>query len=137
VERVISVVERTDFGAERVFEVDVPDDLVVPVAAEDLAELLGALIENAARYSRRRVSVSGLKSDATATLVIEDDGPGLSPARAEQVLSRRGRLDEAGGGSTGLGLSIARDLIEATRGQLTLGAARWGGLRVQIDWPAG
>jgi signal transduction histidine kinase len=137
VERVISVVERTDFGAERVFEVDIPDDLVVPVAAEDLAELLGALIENAARYSRRRVSVSGLQSDDTATLVIEDDGPGLSPARAEQVLSRRGRLDEAGGGSTGLGLSIARDLIEATRGQLTLGAARWGGLRVQIDWPAG
>jgi signal transduction histidine kinase len=50
------------------------------------------------------------------------------------VLSRRGRLDEADG-STGLGLSIARDLIEATRGQLTLGTARWGGLRVQIDWP--
>jgi signal transduction histidine kinase len=135
VERVISVVERTDFGAERVFEVDVPDDLVVPVAAEDLAELLGALIENAARFSRRRVSVSGTKSDTAATLVIEDDGPGLSPARAEQVLSRRGRLDEAGGG-TGLGLSIARDLIEATRGQLTLGAATRGGLRVQIDWPA-
>lgn len=134
VERVISVIERTDFGAERVFEVDVPDDLVVPVAAEDLAELLGALIENAARFSRRRVSVSGTRSATATTLVIEDDGPGLSPSRAEQVLSRRGRLDEAGG-NTGLGLSIARDLIEATRGQLTLGAAKWGGLRAQIDWP--
>jgi signal transduction histidine kinase len=133
-ERVISVIERTDFGAERVFEVDIPEELVVPVAAEDLVEILGALIENAARFSRRRVSVSGTKSETTATLVIEDDGPGLSPARAEQVLSRRGRLDEADG-STGLGLSIARDLIEATRGQLTLGTARWGGLRVQIDWP--
>jgi signal transduction histidine kinase len=133
VEQVVSVVERTDFGAQRVFEVNIPEDLVVPVAAEDLTELLGAVIENAARFSRRLVNVSGMKRDATATLVIEDDGPGLSPSRAEQVLSRRGRLDEAGG-NTGLGLSIARDLIEATRGQLTLGAATRGGLRVQMDW---
>ena len=135
VENVIGVVERTDFGAERVFEVDVPETLLVPVAPEDLAELLGALIENAARFARRRVSVSGTGSAAGASLVIEDDGPGLGPSRAEQVLARRGRLDEAGG-STGLGLSIARELVEATRGRITLGTAALGGLRVQLDWPA-
>jgi signal transduction histidine kinase len=134
VEQIISVVERTDFGAARVFEVDVPEDLLVPAAPEDLAELLGALIENAARFARRRVKVSGVKSETLSRLVVEDDGPGLGPSRAEQVLSRRGRLDEAGD-STGLGLSIARELVEATRGQLTLGAATLGGLRVQIDWP--
>jgi signal transduction histidine kinase len=137
VERVVGVVERTDFGAEHVFEVEVPENLFVPVAPEDLAELLGAIIENAARFARRRVKVSGATTDDGSSLVIEDDGPGLGPSRAEQVLSRRGRVDEAGpGGSTGLGLSIARELVEATRGQLTLGAATLGGLRVQIDWPA-
>ena len=135
VERVIGVVERTDFGAERVFEVEVPESLFVPVAPEDLAELLGAIIENAARFARRRVKVSGISNDDGSSLIIEDDGPGLGPARAEQVLSRRGRLDEAGP-STGLGLSIARELVEATRGQLTLDAASLGGLRVKIDWPA-
>jgi hypothetical protein len=49
------------------------------------------------------------------------------------VLSRRGRLDEADN-NTGLGLSIARELVEATRGRITLGAAMLGGLRVQLDW---
>ena len=93
------------------------------------------MFENAERFARRRVNVSGTGSEAGSSLVIEDDGPGLGPSRAEQVLSRRGRLDEAGG-STGLGLSIARELVEATGGQITLGAATLGGLRVQIDWPA-
>jgi signal transduction histidine kinase len=134
VEQVIGVVERTDFGAQRVFEVEVPETLVVPTASEDLAELLGAIIENAARFARRRVKVSGSENGSATSLIIEDDGPGLGPSRAEQVLSRRGRLDEAGS-NTGLGLSIARELVEATRGQLTLGAASLGGLRVQIDWP--
>jgi len=134
VERVIGVVERTDFGAQRVFEVDVPEDIFVPVAPEDLAELLGAIIENAARYSRRRVKVAGATEENFTCLIVEDDGPGLGPARVEQVLSRRGRLDEAGS-SSGLGLSIARELVEATRGQLTLSAAELGGLRVKIEWP--
>jgi len=136
IEQVIGVVERTDFGAERVFEVEVPESLVVPAAPEDLAELLGALIENAARFSRRRVKITGEGAPTACRLAIEDDGPGLGPQRAEQVLSRRGRLDEADS-STGLGLSIARELVEATRGQITLGAATLGGLRVQIDWTLG
>lgn len=135
VERVIGVVERTDFGAQRVFEVDVPEDIFVPVAPEDLAELLGAIIENAARFSRRRVKVAGATQENLTCLIVEDDGPGLGPARAEQVLSNRGRLDESGP-SSGLGLSIARELVEATQGQLTLSAAELGGLRVKIEWPA-
>lgn len=134
VEQVVGVVERTDFGAACVFEVEVSEGLLVPASAEDLAEILGALIENAARFSRRRVKISGAAGANTTGLVIEDDGPGLGPARAEQVLARRGRVDE-GGNSTGLGLSIARELVEATGGQITLGAASLGGLRVQIQWP--
>lgn len=49
----------TNFGAELVFQVDIARNVVVRMAAEDLAELLGALIEKAARFARRRVSVSG------------------------------------------------------------------------------
>jgi signal transduction histidine kinase len=136
-ERVVAVVERTDLGAEHVFEVELPESVFVPVAPEDLAELLSAVIENAARFARRHVKISGLTTDDVSSLVIEDDGPGLGPYHAAQVSSRHGRPDEAGpGAGGGLGLSTARELVEATRGQLTLGAATLGGLRVQIDWPA-
>ncbi len=133
IERVIGVVERTDFGVDRVFEVDVPRAMLVPVAPEDLAELMGALIENAARFSRRRVRVTG-RADATAVLAIEDDGSGLGPDRAGEAFVRGGRLDESGRGH-GLGLSIARELVEATRGTIRIESASRGGLRVCVEWP--
>jgi signal transduction histidine kinase len=132
-ERVIGVVERTDFGSERVFEVDVPESMTVPVAEDDLAELLGALIENAARFARRRVRVRG-NVGPPATLVVEDDGPGLGPGRVEQAFARGGRLDESGPGH-GLGLSIARELVEATAGSIRMESSSLGGLSAVIEWP--
>lgn len=133
IERVIGVVERTDFGEHRVFEVDLPDAFTVPVAPDDLSELMGALIENAARFAHRRVRVSG-EVTSHRRLAIEDDGPGLDAGRAETLLARGARLDEAGPGH-GLGLSIARELVEATGGTLTLESATLGGLRVSLSWP--
>lgn len=133
VERVIGVVERTDFGAECVFEVDVPPQLVVPLASADLAELIGALIENAARFARRRVRIQAI-DHAGRCLIVEDDGPGLGAGRAEDALVRGGRLDEAGPGH-GFGLAIARELVEASGGTLAMGTAQLGGLRVSVTWP--
>lgn len=134
IERLVEVVERTDFGATRVFEADVPAELTVPLAETDLAELMGALIENAARYSRRRVRIAGSMEPAPQ-LNVGDDGPGLGTGRAEDVLVRGGRLDEAAPGH-GLGLSIARDLAEASGATLTIGRSPLGGLEVSVRWPA-
>jgi signal transduction histidine kinase len=133
VERAISAVEPQGSSAEQLFEVDVPDDLFLPVAPENLAELLGAILDNAVRFAKARVKISGAVTENAAVLVIEDDGPGLGPYHAAQVTSRRGSLDEAAASEK---LSVAREWVEATRGQLTLGDAAIGGLKVQIDWPA-
>ncbi len=132
------MVERTDFGAERIFEVDVPAGLEVPLGSMDLSELMGALIENAARFSRRRVRIRG-DAAAGARLLVEDDGLGLGSSRAEGVLARGGRLDETGPGH-GLGLSIARELAEATGATLSMDTSALGGLGVCVTWrgePAG
>ena len=135
IERVIGVIERTDFGAERVFEVEVPDTLTVPLESSDFAELMGALIENAARFARRRVRVRG-SARPDLQLTVEDDGPGLGSARAEDALARGGRLDEAGPGH-GFGLAIARELVDATGGTLAMDTAELGGLRISLLWPGG
>jgi signal transduction histidine kinase len=132
IERVIGVVERAHFGAERVFEVDVPDALTLPLDQSDLAELMGALIENAARFARRRVRVSA-SAPPTLQLTVEDDGPGLDSVRAEEALARGGRLDETGPGH-GFGLAIVRELVEATDGTLSMDTAELGGLRVTLGW---
>jgi len=133
-ERVVGVVERTETGARIVFEVDIDENLRAPIAEDDLTEILGALIENAARFARRRVRIAGNDMRAL-TLSVEDDGQGLDIS-AETALMRGGRLDEAGTAHHGLGLAIVRDLVEATAGEIALGRSdELGGLRVALTWP--
>ncbi|WP_326525229.1 sensor histidine kinase [Sphingomonas sp.] len=135
VERVLAVIERTEAGERIIFDVDIPDDLQLPVAGPDLSEILGALIENAVRHARSRVSIAARRHPSdVAVITIGDDGPGLSEAEANRALARGVRLDETGGGH-GLGLSIVRDHVEATDGTLTLANREQGGLIATVSWP--
>jgi signal transduction histidine kinase len=131
--RLIQVLERTDKGMRLDYGIDCPDTLRVPIAEEDLTEILGPLLENAVRFARRAVTISGVARTDAIEVTVEDDGPGIPPADAERALMRGKRLDEAGGGH-GLGLAIARELTEATGGHLALGTAALGGLRVSLRW---
>ncbi|WP_414901635.1 ATP-binding protein [Sphingomonas flavalba] len=128
-EQVVAVLERTEKGEGLAFAVAVPDALRLPLAAEDLTELLGAAAENAVRYARRRVRIAS----AERHLTVEDDGPGLDEAAARAALERGARLDENGG--QGLGLAIVRDVAVATGGAITLSRSTLGGLCVTIGWP--
>ena len=66
---------------------------------------------------------------------MEDDGPGIESEKIAEALMRGGRLDEAGSGH-GLGLAIAHDLVDATRGAITLLRSELGGLKVTVAWRA-
>lgn len=135
VEQLITVLEHTDAGEKIAFTVEIADDVHAPLRSEDLAELLGAVLENAVRYAIRRVWVTST-SDASGThLTIEDDGPGMAADQARRALTRGERLDQAGAGS-GLGLAIANDLAEATGGRLVTEVSRAGGLAITFTWPA-
>ena len=124
----IKVIERTERGAMVRFE-NAVGDVEAPVAAALMMEIAGPLLENAARYATSQVRVTG---DA-ATLVIEDNGPGMSETDAEAALARGKRLDESGGGH-GLGLAIADELTRALGGALMLTRSPLGGLRVEVRW---
>jgi len=135
-ERLIGVLERTDDGARVAFEQDIAADLRLPAPEDVLTEILGALMENAARFAKRRVRLSSqILANGGASLTIDDDGPGMDEGRAGAALIRGGRLDEAGPGH-GLGLAIVRDLVEATEGAITLERSPFEGLRVVLTWPA-
>jgi signal transduction histidine kinase len=125
--RVLQVIERTEAGQRIRFE-NTLSDAPLPVSDDVLMEMAGPLLENATRFAVSRVRVSG---DGGA-LVIEDDGPGLDPSQAQEMLERGKRLDESG---HGLGLSIANDLAQATGADLSLDRApELGGLRVTLRW---
>ncbi|MCO6417220.1 sensor histidine kinase [Siccirubricoccus sp. KC 17139] len=106
----------------------------VPVDHQDLAEMLGNLLENACKWARSRVSLSVARENGGVMLRIADDGPGLPEAAREAVLARGIRLDEMAPGS-GLGLAIVRDLAELYRGRLALDRAPEGGLLVRFWLP--
>ena len=134
VERLVAVLERTDAGEKLVLDVRVPPGLTAPVADEDLMEMLGGIADNAVRHARRQVVFDGREQDGAVLLSVEDDGPGIEEARIATALTRGLRLDETGG--HGLGLAIARELVEATGGTISLSRASLGGLRAELGWPS-
>ncbi len=110
---------------------------------QDLEEMVGNLVDNACKWAQSRVAVEVMGEHAknahaqpTLRVVVDDDGPGLTPSQREQVQARRGnRLDETKPGS-GLGLSILVDLAALYGGALTLWTAPIGGLRTELVLPA-
>ncbi|MGV0761190.1 sensor histidine kinase [Tistrella mobilis] len=103
---------------------------------QDLEEILGNLMENACKWAAGRVRVSGGAASGDMLLIlIEDDGPGLTPDQARAALQRGRRLDERVPGS-GLGLSIVSDVVEIYGGTLALAASDGlGGLAARVTLP--
>ncbi|MGZ3304273.1 MAG: sensor histidine kinase [Asticcacaulis sp.] len=115
-----------------------PDHLAFRGERADLQEIAGNLLENACIWCRRRVRVTAdyNEGEHILHLDIEDDGPGLDPARFDEVLKRGARLDESVPGS-GLGLSIVDELVRAYGGTLTFERGQLGGLSVRVCLPGG
>jgi signal transduction histidine kinase len=103
----------------------------VGVDQQDLAEMIGNLLENACKWARRRVAVAVAARGGMVEVAVTDDGPGLPPEQRAAALARGARLDEAAPGS-GLGLAIVQDLVALHGGRLTLEDAPGGGLRDEL-----
>ncbi len=138
--------------------VDVPEHAFFRGEQQDLEEMIGNLVDNGCKWAQSRVAIEVVadhasndgdksqrsqKSEAVGNgekprvrIIVDDDGPGLSPGEREQVALRGRRLDETKPGS-GLGLSIVVELAGLYSGVLTLGTAPIGGLRAELALPGG
>ena len=104
--------------------------------AEDFDELAGNIIDNAMKWASSSVEVRISKSNSSQLeIIVEDDGDGLSEDEQRAVFQRGRRLDEQVQGS-GLGLGIVSELISVYGGEIELGTAKLGGLRVTMQLPA-
>ena len=104
---------------------------LVPASEADLEAALDALLGNVFTHTPDGTPFSVMVravEGGGASLVVEDAGPGLPGTGALE----RGR---SGGGSTGLGLDIARRTAEAAGGRLVAGAAPGGGARIELTFP--
>lgn len=131
--QVVGVVSRTPAGRDLDWQQEIEPGLVLRMDAEDLAEVLGSLAENAARYARTTISISGRADEETAIIEVSDDGPGIPESEIGFVLKRGGRLDTTSEGA-GLGLAIAESFVEEANGVLVL-ENRNPGLCARITLP--
>ena len=110
-------------------------EIAARVERQDLDEMLGNLIENAAKYGGGSVFVTVEDAGDFVEMIIEDDGQGIPESERERLFDRGARLD-TGKPGTGLGLAIVRDVVEIYGGTVALEKSEdLGGLLVRLRLP--
>ena len=102
---------------------------------QDLEEMLGNLIDNACKWAKRRVVITGGVSSGRLLLIIADDGPGIPEEKIKNVQRRGHKLDETKPGH-GQGLGIVNDIANLYGGTMTLSRSSLGGVRAELNLPA-
>ncbi|HEX2763243.1 MAG TPA: HAMP domain-containing sensor histidine kinase [Allosphingosinicella sp.] len=110
-------------------------DASVRVERQDLDEMLGNLIENAAKYGGGRVFVTVRTTPDCVEIEVEDDGEGIPEEERQSIFDRGARLD-TGKPGTGLGLAIVRDVAQIYGGSISLEESEdLGGLLARLKLP--
>jgi len=129
-----AVLEEVAAGARRSgAEVDVnaPPALTLSLRADAVRRAITNLVDNARRHAHR-VALAAVTQGRMVFVTVDDDGPGIPLERRESVF-RPFESDSTGG--TGLGLTIARDIVRAHGGEIVLEDSPLGGLRARIRLP--
>jgi two-component system sensor histidine kinase PhoQ len=111
---------------------DVSDNVIFRGDSGDFTEIAGNIIENAYKYGRTRVRVRAWNEAGTLRLVVEDDGPGISPGEAEALMERGSRADESVPGQ-GIGLAVVREIADLYQGQLDVSRSDLGGAKIELE----
>jgi two-component system, OmpR family, osmolarity sensor histidine kinase EnvZ len=129
-----AVLEEVAAGARRSgaeVEVDAPPALTLSLRADAVRRAITNLVDNARRHAHR-VGLAAIRQGRMVFVTVDDDGPGIPLERRESVF-RPFESDATGG--TGLGLTIARDIVRAHGGEIVLEDSPLGGLRARIRLP--
>jgi two-component system osmolarity sensor histidine kinase EnvZ len=112
-------------------ELDSATTLMLNLRPDAARRAVTNLVDNARRHARQ-VHLSVEPRERSVQVVVDDDGPGIAPDRRESVF----RPFESGAlGGTGLGLTIARDIVRAHGGDIVLEDSPLGGLRARMRLP--
>lgn len=114
-----------------------PRHIPLEVRRNSFKRAVNNLVTNALRYAER-VDINASTGRKWLTILIDDDGPGIPKQEREEVFNAFKRLDDSRNqnqGNTGLGLSIARDIIRSHGGEIRLEQSPLGGLRAKVQVP--
>ena len=128
------ILDEVAAGARRagaVLDLDVPADLTVKLRADAVRRAVTNLVDNARRHARH-VVLAAITQGRSVLVTVDDDGPGIPADKRESVFKP---FETGSAGGTGLGLTIARDIVRAHGGEIVLEESPLGGLRACIRLP--
>jgi two-component system osmolarity sensor histidine kinase EnvZ len=121
-------------GARRAgatIQVDTPEPLTLALRQHAMRRAITNLVDNARRHAGK-IAIMTQNAGRSVLILVEDDGPGIPPDRRESVFRP---FESSASGGTGLGLTIARDIVRAHGGDITLEDSQMGGLRARVRLP--
>lgn len=99
----------------------------------DFMEVMGNILDNACKYCLEFVEINAHYTESSVIIIVDDDGPGVSPEKREAIFQRGTRADTLRPGQ-GLGLSIAVDIIEQYCGGIEITDSPLGGTRITVTF---
>ncbi|MGB0895132.1 MAG: ATP-binding protein [Parashewanella sp.] len=134
ISQVSNVMQKVYQGKEIELTADIPADISISMAEDDLLELCGNLLENAFRLCSRQVHIEVYNGHGNCQLLIEDDGPGINDNLKQRILERGIRADTSHSGS-GIGLAICLEIVTSYSGQFHVEDSALGGAKMRISIP--
>ena len=142
VSEVVGTVEESDVLNGHRFEIDLPDEPLAAEADRDkVRQVFSILVENALRYSPQggKVTVGARRNDDRVEVRVVDEGMGIPAAERERIFRKFYRAESAargGAAGTGLGLFIAKELVNAMGGRIWVDSTEGEGSSFAFELPA-
>ncbi|MEW6997487.1 ATP-binding protein [Colwelliaceae bacterium BS250] len=118
-EKLVNSLHKIYRQKQLVINVNIDERALFNGEESDLYEILGNLLDNACKAAETAINLNVMQSEAQLTLIINDDGDGISEALKENILQRGIRADTYEQGH-GIGLAIVRDLVASYQGNLSI-----------------
>lgn len=114
-----------------VITLDISPELTFVGDQNDFMEVMGNVLDNACKYCLEFIEVSARITDSALHLIVEDDGPGIPESQRDMIFVRGQRVDTLRPGQ-GLGLAVARDILEQYTGDIVATTSELGGAKMEV-----
>lgn len=137
-EKILNSLKKVYADKSVVVEFNVSPELEFHGDEGDFMEVAGNLLDNAFKWCDSKVSLEIKNLEKTdivhdgIVLLVEDDGPGITPKLAKQVIQRGVRADEGIQGH-GIGLSVVQDIVQIYGGTLRINTGKFGGAGISVS----
>ncbi|PIJ51961.1 sensor protein PhoQ [Erwinia sp. OLTSP20] len=110
---------------------DISPEMIFIGEQNDFMEVMGNVLDNACKYCLEFVEVSARQDGDTLCLIVDDDGPGIPENERDIIFQRGQRVDTLRPGQ-GIGLAVAREILEQYQGDIQISDAPLGGARMEV-----